>query len=194
MLACCFVGNPGMRTDDVQRLASRIYPYVASELYLRWPEAALAEVVRQILGSLATLGLLQHDSGRDFWSRPAPTSSAATQLSLLAQNTLQTIERYYLAVAVLIRAGSGEISQKTLEERCQLMAQQMTMLYRFNSPEFFDRTLFAGFIDLLRARDVIRVDHAGRLEFDDVLRRVASDAEVVLSEQIRHSILQVAHG
>jgi glycerol-3-phosphate O-acyltransferase len=194
MLACCFVGNPGMRTDDVQRLASRIYPYVASELYLRWPEAALAEVVRQILDSLATLGLLQHDAAHDFWSRPAPTSSAATQLSLLAQNTLQTIERYYLAVAVLIRAGSGQISQKTLEERCQLMAQQMTMLYRFNSPEFFDRTLFTGFIDLLRARDVIRVDHAGRLEFDDVLRHVASDAELVLSEQIRHSILQVAHG
>ena len=85
------------------------------------------------------------------------------QLSLLAQTTIQTIERYYLAIALLIGAGSGEITQKQLEERCQLMAQRMTMLYGFNSPEFFDRALFENFIDLLRARGVVRVDAAGRL-------------------------------
>ena len=32
------------------------------------------------------------------------------------------------------KAGSGEITQSALEERCQLMAQRMTMLYGFNSP------------------------------------------------------------
>ncbi len=68
----------------------------------------------------------------------------------------QTIERYYLAIALLIGAGSGRISQQALEERCQLMAQRMTMLYGFNSPEFFDRSLFENFIDLLRARGVVQ--------------------------------------
>jgi hypothetical protein len=38
---------------------------------------------------------------------------------------------------------------------------------------------------------VIRSDDAGRLLHDEVLQRVARDAEFVLSEQIRHSILQV---
>ena len=74
-----------------------------------------------------------------------------------------------------------------------MMAQRMALLYGFNSPEFFDRALFENFIDLLRARDVMRVDGEGRLAFDEVLVRVASDAELVLSEQIRHSILQVTH-
>ena len=115
------------------------------------------------------------------------------QLSLLAQATIQTIERYYLAVALLLKAGSGEITQSALEERCQLMAQRMTMLYGFNSPEFFDRSLFKHFIDLLRERGVVRVSGAGKLEFDEVLVRVAEDAQVVLNEQIRHSILQVTH-
>ena len=36
-----------------------------------------------------------------------PASAQAMQLSLLAQATLQTIERYYLAIALLVRAGSG---------------------------------------------------------------------------------------
>jgi glycerol-3-phosphate O-acyltransferase len=73
------------------------------------------------------------------------------------------------------------------------MAQRMTMLYGFNSPEFFDRTLFGSFIDLLRARDVLRLDEGGCLQFDEILIRVAADAQLVLSEQIRHSILQVTH-
>jgi hypothetical protein len=30
--------------------------------------------------------------------------------------------------------------------------------------------------------------------FDAVLERVAEDAQLVLSEQLRHSILQVVHG
>jgi glycerol-3-phosphate O-acyltransferase len=125
--------------------------------------------------------------------RPGPDSIAAMQLSLLAQTTVATIERYYLAIALLIGAGSGQISQQTLEERCQLMARRMTALYGFNSPEFFDRSLFENFIDLLRARGVVRVNESGLLVFDEILVRVAADAQLVLSEQIRHSILQVTH-
>jgi glycerol-3-phosphate O-acyltransferase len=193
LLACCFASNATMASDDVQRLASRIYPYVAAELYLRWPESALATVVRQMLDVLVDLGLLHYAAASDCWSRPGPTTAEAMQLSLLAQSTLPTIERYYLAISVVIRAGSNQITQKVVEERCQLIAQQMTLLYGFNSPEFFDRALFSNFIDLLRARGVIRADAQGQLEFDEVLRRVAADAELVLSEQIRHSILQVAH-
>jgi glycerol-3-phosphate O-acyltransferase len=67
----------------------------------------------------------------------------------------------------------------------------MNMLYGFNSPEFFDRALFENFINLLRERGVVRSGEGGKLEFDEVLMRVAADAQLVLSEQIRHSILQV---
>jgi glycerol-3-phosphate O-acyltransferase len=206
LIACCFLGNAAMSTDDVRRLAMRIYPYVAAELFLRYGEEQLPDIVERTLSGLAGLGLLEArgdrratgeagmmDAGAQLWRRPAPTSPAAMQLSLLAQTTIQTIERYYLAIALLIRAGSGAITQKVLEERCQLMAQRMTMLYGFNSPEFFDRTLFENFIDLLRARGVIDLDEEGRLRFGDVLIRVEADAQLVLSEQLRHSILQVMH-
>jgi glycerol-3-phosphate O-acyltransferase len=193
LIACCFLSNAAMRTEEVQRLAERIYPYVAAELFLRWSDAELPAVVEHALGALAALGLLEASPDESLWRRPEPNSRAAMQLSLLAQTTIATIERYYLAIALLIRAGSGEISQQALEDRCQLMAQRMTMLYGFNSPEFFDRSLFEHFIDLLRSRQVVRVDASGRLEFDEILLRVAADAQVVLSEQIRHSILQVTH-
>jgi glycerol-3-phosphate O-acyltransferase len=193
LAACCFLSNAELSGVDIQRFASRIYPYVAAELFLRWHEDEVPATIATILAALAQRGLLEA-AGAGRWRRPAPSSAPAMQLSLLAQVMVQTVERFYLAIALLIRAGSGTITQKALEERCQLMAQRMTLQYGFNSPEFFDRALFGSFISLLRARTVLKVDAAGHLVFDEVLVRVAEDAEIVLSEQIRHSILQVTHG
>jgi glycerol-3-phosphate O-acyltransferase len=144
-----------------------------------------------VLAALADQGVLHPNEDRTAWQRPPPDSPAAMQLSMLAQATIQTIERYYLAISLLLKAGSGAINQKALEQQCQLAAQRMNMLYGFNSPEFFDRALFENFIDLLRERGVLKAGEGGTLEFDEVLVRVAADAQLVLSEQIRHSILQV---
>jgi len=191
LVACAFIGNSMLRTEDIQRLAWRIYPYVSSELFLRWREDELAKVVDGVLAALARLGVLQPNEDHSVWMRPPPDSPAAMQLSMLSQATIQTIERYYLAISLLLKAGSGVMTQKLLEQQCQLAAQRMNMLYGFNSPEFFDRSLFENFIDLLRERSVLKAGEGGNLEFDEVLVRVAADAQLVLSEQIRHSILQV---
>lgn len=193
LLACVFSSNAEVPHDDIHRLAWRIYPYIAAELFLPWSEDDLRAVVDGVLDCLMRHGLIESNAGRTIWRRPPPSSAEAMQLSVLAQATIQTIERYYLVIAQLVAAGSGEISQSVLEERCQLNAQRIGMLYGLNSPEFFDRTLFENFIDLLRRRDVVRSSNGGKLEFDEVLMRVAADAQFVLSEQIRHSILQVTH-
>ncbi len=194
LLACCFVGNATMRSADIQRLVWRVYPYIASELYLRWDEAEVSAVVDSLLETFARLNLLQANADRSEWQRPAWTSLEAIRLSMLAQATIQTIERYYLAIALLLQAGSGKIAQQALEERCHLMAQRMSVLYGLNSPEFFDKSLFREFIDLLRRRHVIEAAADGTLTFGAALFGVAADAQLVLSGEIRHSILQVTLG
>jgi glycerol-3-phosphate O-acyltransferase len=194
LLACGFVSNAHMRTTDIQRLVWRVYPYISAELFLRWDEAAVSAVVDSLLDTFARLNLLQGNADRSEWQRPAPTSLQAIRLSALAQATIQTVERYYLAIALLLQAGSGAITREALEERCHLMAQRMSLLYELNSPEFFDKSLFRNFIELLRRRDVIQTSEDGKLLFGEPLLGVAADARVVLSEQIRHSILQVTLG
>jgi glycerol-3-phosphate O-acyltransferase len=194
LLACCFVSNESMSTADIHRLVWRIYPYISSELYLRWDETEATALADALLDSFARLNLLQADADRSGWRRPSSTSLDAIRLSILAQATIQTVERYYLAIALLLQSGSGVISQEALEERCHLMAQRMSVLYGLNSPEFFDKTLFRNFIDLLRRRNVIQVSGENRLSYGEPLLGVAADAQLVLSEQIRHSILQVTLG
>src|SRR5262252_557381 len=192
LIACVFVSNARVSTADIQRLAWRVYPYIGAELFLQWSETELSAVVDASLACLAAHGLLEPDA-QDSCRRPPSASAQAMQLSLLAQATLQTIERYYMVVAQLVVAGSGQITQAALEERCRQVAQRMAELYGLNSPEFFDKAMFANFIGLLRARGVIQTGGGGRLEFDEVLTRVAQDAQFVLSEQLRHSILQIMH-
>jgi glycerol-3-phosphate O-acyltransferase len=194
LLACAFVNNARMRSIDIRRLVWRVYPYIAAELFLIWREADIGAVTDAMLETFHRLNLLDCDSDRTEWQRPAPTSPYAMRLSLLAQATLQTIERYYLAIALLLQAGSGLISQSALEERCHLMAQRMSVLYGLNSPEFFDKSLFRNFLDLLRRRNVIQISADDTLLFGEPLLGVAADAQLVLSEQIRHSILQVTLG
>ena len=194
LIACAFLNNPAIRGEDVHRLAWRIYPYIAQELFLRWPEAALPAAVDGVLDTFAALGLLEPSADRSVWRRPPTGSTEAVQLSVLAHATLEVIERYYLAIALLLRAGPETITQEALESRCHLMASRMALLYELRSPEFFDRALFRQVLDLLRARDVIRTRPGGLLAYDQELLDVAADAQLVLSEQIRHSILQVTHG
>ncbi|GFE79020.1 glycerol-3-phosphate acyltransferase [Steroidobacter agaridevorans] len=193
LIACCFLNNRTMRTEDIQRLMWRIYPYVRDELFLRWTEEEMSAVTLETLDDLANHGLLESVEAGAQWRRPPTGSAEAVQLSNLAQVTVQIIERYYLVIAVLLKHGSGRISQDALETQCQLMAQRMSLLYELNSPEFHDKILFKNFIDLLRARNVLGVNAEGRLTYTDMLPAVADDAQLVLHEQIRNSVLQVTH-
>jgi glycerol-3-phosphate O-acyltransferase len=193
LVACAFLNNPAMRHEDVQRLVWRVYPYVHAELNLRWREEELPGVVDGVLAALAQMGMLERDADGSVWRRSTTGSAEAVRLSVLAQATIQTVERYYLAIALLLRAGTGTLAPEALEQRCVAMAQRMSMLYGLAAPEFFDKAMFRDFIDLLRQRGVIRVDGDGKLAYDDALLAVADDARIVLSEQIRNSILQVTH-
>jgi glycerol-3-phosphate O-acyltransferase len=194
LLACCFLSNARMRRVDLERMVWRVYPYIKAELAMRWSEEEMGGVVDRLLEAMARLNLLEGNEDSSEWRRPPPTSVEALQLSLLAQATIQTIERYYLVVALLLRAGSGTIGQEALEERCHLTAQRMSVLYGLNSPEFFDKTLFRHFIELLRRRNVIAAAEDGTIKFGEPLLGVAADAQIVLSEQLRHDILQVTLG
>jgi glycerol-3-phosphate O-acyltransferase len=193
LIACCFIANTRLRTQDIHRLAWRIYPYIGNELFLRWSEAELAEVTTQTLQALAAQGVLQGGIEQGWWERPRADSAEAMQLSLLSQPTIQVIERYYLPLALLQQAGSGVLTASELQKRCERTAKQMVALYGYYAPEFFDRSLHEAFVALLRKRGVLRADAEGRLLFDDVVLRSVDDAQMVLSETLRHSILQVTH-
>ena len=194
LLACAFLNNPAVSRADLHRLAGRVYPYVADEYFLRWSEEELPSVVDRLLEDLLNHGLLSASEDREQWRRPPVESTEAVQLSTLARATVPILERYYLAISLLLKAGSGRLTQDALERQCQLMAQRMSLLFEINSPEFFERAQFGNFFDQLRARKLLVPGADGRLAYEPaVLEAILADAQLVLHEQIQNSILQVVH-
>ena len=68
-----------MRTEDIQRLMWRIYPYMRDELFLRWREDEVISAVLETLDDLANHGLLEAVDAGTQWrvrrpDRPRPCS------------------------------------------------------------------------------------------------------------------------
>ena len=194
LIACCFLNNSRLKITRLIELVRLVYPYVQSELFLRWPDDKLGPAVERAVDVLVRNGLLRYENEGTEVARPEPGSLASQQLRILANAMVQTLERYYMTIALLLKNGSGSITRRELENQCHLMAQRMSMLFELNSPEFFDRVLFKNFIDLLCKRKVLETDSDGRLVLQHAFDDVEDAAALVLSEHLRHSILQVTQG
>ena len=192
IVACCFLDKSVLAVERVHGLARMVYPYLGGELHLRWrPEEVEAEMDR-VIETLVELGLLRRDDagGQACLRRPAPHTPEAIQLWLLAQCSVQTLERFYMTAALLAKHGSGTLRPGQLEDMCHLMAQRMSMLFQFSAPEFFDKTLFRGFIGRLRKNGVLRTDETGLLVFDQGLVQAMEDARLFLGDRLRNDVLQ----
>jgi glycerol-3-phosphate O-acyltransferase len=188
-IACCFIQGRRLEHRELQRLVSLIYPFMKTELRLKWDEKDIDDVTTEAIEALIEQRILKRE-GKHL-VRPPAGSTAAFQLLMLGQSMVPMLQRFYLAIALLVKNGSGILTREKLETLCMKSAQRLAMIYGLHSPDFFDKALFHDFIRTLRERDVVRRNDAGFLEFDDDIKRIGEDARLVLGEQIRHSILSL---
>lgn len=193
-IACCFIHGRRLPHEEVQRLVRLTYPFMQTELSLKWDEDGIDEVTTAGIEALIDLGILSRDTDGRTLVRPPTGSAHAFQLLMLGQSMVPMLQRFYLVVALLFRHGSGVLTRVQLENLCQQSAERLTMIYGLHSPDFFDKNLFRDFIGKLRQQDVLRRNEQGLLEFDEDLNRIGDDARLVLGEEIRHSILSLTLG
>jgi glycerol-3-phosphate O-acyltransferase len=190
-IACCFLNNRRMARATILRLGRLVYPFIQAELFLPWDEDGFVARLEATIDFLVARGVLDTDADRRMLGRGPGQGDGAFQLRAIAQNLLQAFERYYIAIAALVRNGPHALSSAELENLCTLTAQRLSLLLELNAPEFFDKSLFRGFIQKLRERKVVWTDDGGKLDFDAELESVARDAKVILSREIRHGILKL---
>ncbi|HRQ63983.1 MAG TPA: glycerol-3-phosphate 1-O-acyltransferase PlsB [Xanthomonadaceae bacterium] len=191
-VACCFSNNRRMSRAAVLRLGRIVYPYIQAELFLPWSETEWNGRVQATIEFFLARGLLFANSDGRVLSREAGQSDGAYRLRLIAHSLLQAFERYYIAIAVLVKNGPGTLSAAEVENLCHLTAQRLTLVYELNAPEYFDKALFRSFIAKLRERGVVKNDEAGKLRFEENLVQVSQDAKVILRRELRHSILKLS--
>lgn len=191
LLASFFQSSSRMSREQILRYTTALYPYLQSELFIRWSREELEGVVDQWLAAFVEQGLLRKEE--DVYIRPAPSSRQFVLLTLLARAIVQTLQRFYMATALLSNAGQNVLSAEELESLCVVMAQRLSILHGLNAPEFFDKSLFRHFIQTLLDEGVLRQDSAGKLSHHPQLDGLAEGAaKRVLPAEIRLSIRQVA--
>jgi glycerol-3-phosphate O-acyltransferase len=190
-VACCFLNNRRLARASILRLGRLIYPFVQAELFLPWSEEEFGERLQKTLDFFIAQRLLEADADGRIMERGPGQGDPAFRLRTLAHTLLPSIERYYIGLALLVKNGPHTLSSGELENLCWLSAQRLSLLHELNAPEFFDRSLFRGFIQKLRERRVVWADVNGKLDFDLTLEEVAKDARVILSREIRHGILKL---
>ena len=190
-VACCFLNNRKIGRASILRLGRIVYPFVQSELFLPWSEDEFGARLQATLDFFIAQGLLEASADGRIVARGPGQSDGAFRLRALADNLLPAIERYYIALALLVKNGPRTLTAAELENLCTLSAQRLSLLQELNAPEFFDKSLFRGFIQKLRERRVVWNGEDGKLDFDAALEAVAKDARVILSREIRHGILKL---
>jgi glycerol-3-phosphate O-acyltransferase len=190
-VSCCFINNRRIARDTVRRLGRAVYPFIQSELFLPWDTDGFAARIDALIDFLIARGLLAAGGDGRLLHQAVGREDDSYQLRLLAHCLLQAFERYYIAIAALVKNGPHTLSAAQLENLCQLAAQRLSLLYQQSAPEFFDKSLFRGFIQKLRERRIIRTDADGKLEFDAVLEDVARDARLILAREVRQSIMKI---
>jgi glycerol-3-phosphate O-acyltransferase len=188
-VACCFIQGRQLELAEIQRLIRLIYPFMKKELTLKWDAADIDAVTLTAVNALVEQELLTREG--DFLIRPPAGSAPAYQLLMLGQSMVPMIQRFYLAIALLNRHGSGTLSRARLEQLCQWSAERLSMIYGLHSPDFFNKTLFHDYILMLQEQGVLQRNSEGLLEFDASLVSIGADARLVLGEEIRHSILSL---
>ncbi|GGJ82017.1 glycerol-3-phosphate 1-O-acyltransferase PlsB [Pseudomonas matsuisoli] len=191
LLASFFISSGRISREQVMRFSHALYPYLQSELFIRYQPEELEDLIDRWLTVFVDQELLKRED--DLYVRPAPSSRQFAQLNLLANAIVQTLQRFYMATSLLLNAGQHSLSAEELESLSTVMAQRVSILHGLNAPEFFDKALFRNFIQKLLQQQVLFKDAAGKLGFQDQLSEVTeSVAKRVLPADLRLSIQQVA--
>lgn len=188
LIACFFVGHRRLTLEHLHQLCDTVYPHLRSELFLPWEPHELHEVTDQWVRTLVDCSMLE-PQGDGYRASPRYSNDYA-QLALLSRITMQTLERFYIVVALLTSRPNQSLGRDELEEWCHLTAQRMSRLYEIDAPEFFDRTLISNFIDGLGERNLIRENSQQKLVWDERLTEIIDEADRIIDPAFRETVMR----
>lgn len=193
-IACCFQNNRRMSRQRLVGLGMQLYPFLQAELFLPWTAEQFGTRIERTIEVFIASRLLEHvgDDDGGVLARNAGQTDEVFRLRAIGHSLQQAFERYYIAISVLVKNGPGTLGTAELESLCQQAAQRLSLLYAPAAPEFFDKTLFRGFIQKLRELRLVWPDENSKLRFDARLDAWARDAKVILGRELRHTIERVS--
>ncbi len=169
-----------------------LYPFLRTEFFLPWAPEDIDGVTRQCLEVMLQLGLLEREDEQRL-RRPEVTHPSFSTLSMLGRVMSETLERYCMTALLLAheRRTQQKLPRERFEGDCRLMAERMALLTGRDAPEFFDKTLFRGYLNTLIEIGLVTETTERTLAVDARIDRIAERSLELLSDEARQTLLQL---
>lgn len=192
-LAALVARNGRIERSRLDGIVEQLYPFLQTELFLYYPAHGLKDTLNKKIDNMIAHGLIVELSDGKL-SVPEANSSRYQQLQVLATPVEQSLERYFMTLALLAQQGSGNLTEDEVVDLCHLLGQRLSVLYADDIPDFFDRALFTSFVAALKRLNYLQKDaESGVLTFDQRINDIAQHAKYVLGTDIMQTLQQVAN-
>ncbi|OOR91690.1 glycerol-3-phosphate 1-O-acyltransferase [Moraxella caviae] len=183
--------NGRIRREQLDSITNLMYPFLQTELFLKTALRNVPALTDRILQVLTDEGVIV-DLGHGVLGAPEGNSESYQQLVVLASPAQQSLERYFMALALLSEQGSDKLTAEQAVNLCYVLGQRVSVLYADDLPDMFDKALFTSFIDTLKRLDyVVENAETKTLGFDARINKIAEHAKFVLNpdmmQLLRHT-------
>lgn len=189
-LAALVQRNGRIYRSKLDAIVELMYPFLQAELFLNTALKNTGKLTDKILSVLIDEAVIV-DLGDGVLGVPETNSDSYQQLIVLASAAQQSLERYFMALALLSEQGSGRLTAEQVVNLCHVLGQRISVLYADDLPDMFDKALFTSFIDTLQRLGYIRMDDTGVVVFDERIDNIAQNAKFVLTpdmmQLLRHT-------
>ena len=191
LIACLISQNRRLHRQRMAEALESIYGLMQPELFLRWAKESLAPNVDRVLGVLVARGLVCIEDS-NFLCAPGVHSRESAELRMLGETLRPSLERHFLTLSLLEQSGSGLKTRQQLENDAHLLAQRLALLYRTDSPEYSEKSVFSALIGRLIDADLLQEDKTGLLHFGETLTTPLAHTELVLPAETQQAIRRIA--
>lgn len=184
LIAAIVQQHRNLSEAELLRQVSLIYPMLKSELFLRWSNDQLPQLLTDLCQELTRQGLITIEAGLLSFN-----TARYRTLQLLAAGVRETLQRYAITFSIL--SAKPTINRGTLEKESRTLAQRLSVLHGINAPEFFDKAVFSSLVLTLRDEGYISdsgdADVAQTLATWHILAElVTSDVRMTIESAVTH--------
>ncbi|WP_104473118.1 glycerol-3-phosphate 1-O-acyltransferase PlsB [Acinetobacter indicus] len=146
LIALLVQDMPAITTAQLKQHVSRLYPFLKSELFLKWSATELPAQIDRILGSMQQLGWIEVSENIQLLELQAthPMHSLAT----LARSSLNN----FVLISQLLQeyAEPYQLDLKALEKMAKTVFKRLAESGNLNSGYYFDSATLKSFMDSLQ--------------------------------------------
>lgn len=191
LISSFFLHARTLKRERLHQLIQLLYPFLQSEYSLHWQAGdELTQAADTIIDVMVDKQLLIEEN--QSLGGAAVHTVAADQLFHLGKTVLQMQERLLLTIRILVEHGTGKLDAAALQDIAQQTAHRFSLLHEFNSPDFFDKTVFKTLVEELLAHKLVTVDDANKLHFDQRLMALNEESTYLLNADTRMMLQRLA--